>query len=180
MAGWPGERSHLFTPFSYTGSLPRLQLLLRQVHLAEFDVRPATRENSSAIRLLIRTVQINPIGLRWRRFLVAVTSKGNLLGCGQIKPHADGSREMASIAVREQARGQGIARAIIEALLVLEPERPLYLMCRAHLQPLYVKFGFQIIGLDEMPPYFRRIRGVERFFNARAKPDNRLLVMRLY
>jgi ribosomal protein S18 acetylase RimI-like enzyme len=128
---------------------------------------------------LIHTVQINPTGLAWRRFLVAVTPQSNLLGCGQIKPHADWSREMASIAVQEQARGQGVARAVIEALLTLEQERPLYLMCRARLKLLYVKFGFYAIGLKEMPTYFRRIARAERFFNSRAQPDDRLLVMRL-
>jgi N-acetylglutamate synthase-like GNAT family acetyltransferase len=147
--------------------------------MAEFTVRPATREDFPAIRSLIHTVQINPTGLNWNRFLVAVTPQGNLLGCGQIKPHVDGSREMASIAVQEQARGQGVARVVIEALLTLEPERPLYLMCRARLKSLYNKFGFHTIGLEEMPPYFRRIGLVERIINSKAQLDDRLLVMRL-
>jgi N-acetylglutamate synthase-like GNAT family acetyltransferase len=147
--------------------------------LAEFSVRPALREYFPAIRSLIHTVQINPTGLDWRRFLVAMTPQGDLLGCGQIKSHTDGSREMASIAVKEQARGQGVAREVIEALLALEPERPLYLMCRARLKPLYNKFGFHAIWLEEMPPYFRRISRAERILNSKAQPDNRLLVMRL-
>jgi len=108
---------------------------------------------------------------------VAVTPQGNLLGCGQIKPHADGSSEMASIAVQEHVRGQGIARYIIKALLMLEPERPLYLMCRARLNLFYAKFGFHAIKLEEMPPYFRRISRAERIFNSNTPPDNRLLVM---
>jgi N-acetylglutamate synthase-like GNAT family acetyltransferase len=147
--------------------------------MAEFTVRLAIREDFPTIRSLIHTVQINPTGLDWNRFLVAVTPQGNLLGCGQIKPHADGSREMASIAVQEQARGQGVARAVIEALLKLERERPLYLMCRARLKLLYVKFGFHAIELKEMPLYFRRIGRVERIINSKAQPDDRLLVMRL-
>lgn len=147
--------------------------------LAEFTVRPATREDSRAIRLLIHIVRINPTGLNWRRFLLAVTPQNKLLGCGQIKPHADGSREMASLAVKEQARGQGVARTIIEALLANEPERPLYLMCRDRLKPLYVKFGFLAIGLKEMPPYFQRISRTERILNSKAQTDDRLTVMRL-
>ena len=131
------------------------------------------------IRSLIHKVQINPTGLDWRRFHVAATTEGSMLGCGQIKLHGEGSREMASIAVREQARGQGVARAVIEALLALESERPLYLMCRTRLKPLYVKFGFHPIGLEEMPLYFRRISRAERIFNSRGQPEDRLLVMRL-
>ena len=131
------------------------------------------------IRLLIHAVKINPIGLDWWRFLVAVTPQGNLLGCGQIKLHADGSRELASIAVQEQSRKQGVARAVIEALLALKPERPLYLICRDRLKLVYVKFRFHAIGLEEMPPYFRRISCAERIFNSKAQADDRLLVMRL-
>jgi GNAT superfamily N-acetyltransferase len=86
---------------------------------------------------------------------------------------------MASIAVQEQVRGQGVARAVIEALLTLEPERPLYLMCRARLKLFYVKFRFHSIGLEEMPPYFRRISRAERIFNSKAQLDDRLLVMSL-
>jgi N-acetylglutamate synthase-like GNAT family acetyltransferase len=147
--------------------------------LADFAIRPATREDYPAIRALIHAVHINPMGLDWRRFLVAVTPENELLGCGQVKLHSDGSREIASIAVHEQARGQGVARAIIEKLLVGEPTRPVYLMCRARLGALYAKFGFHTIGLDEMSPYFQRISRAERIFNANARPEDRLLVMRL-
>jgi N-acetylglutamate synthase-like GNAT family acetyltransferase len=149
------------------------------VRLAEFTVRPAVREDAPAIRSLIHAVQINPTGLSWRRFLVAVTTQGNLLGCGQIKLHNDGSREMASIAVQGHARNQGVARAVIDTLLAYESVRPLFLMCRARLNLLYVRFGFRAIGLEEMPPYFQRISRVERIINSKAHSDDRLLVMRL-
>jgi N-acetylglutamate synthase-like GNAT family acetyltransferase len=147
--------------------------------LAEFSVRPAGQGDFPAIRSLIHSVHINPIGLDWRRFLVVVTPPDTLLGCGQIKPHPDGSKELASIAVQEHARGQGVARAIIQALLSLEPEHPIYLMCRARLKELYTKFGFHTIILEEMPPYFKRISRAERIFNSKSRPEDRLLVMRL-
>lgn len=146
--------------------------------MVDFVVRPATRQDFPGIRALIHAVSINPTGLAWQRFLVAVTPDNILLGCGQIKPHFDGSRELASIAVQEQARGQGVARAVIQELMVREKMRPLYLMCRARLEPLYVKFGFRAIRLDEMPVYFQRISRAERIFNSKAKPEDRLLVMR--
>jgi len=147
--------------------------------MLDYVVRPATRQDFPAIRALIHAVSINPTGLAWRRFLVAVTPDAALLGCGQIKPHFDGSLELASIAVQEQARGQGVARALIQELLAREKTRPLYLMCRARLEPLYVKFGFRKIGLDEMPVYFQRISRAERIFNSKARDVDRLLVMRI-
>ena len=145
----------------------------------EFTVRAATRQEFPAIRKLIHVVGINPTGLNWRHFLVAVSPDNELLGCGQIKMHSDGSRELASIAVDERARGRGIARAVIQELFVREKERPLYLMCRARLEPLYNKFGFHSIRPDEMPPFFQSISHVERIFNSSAKAEDRLMVMKL-
>ncbi len=147
--------------------------------MIDFVIRPAIRKDFPAIRALIHEVSINPTGLNWRHFLVAVTPDNALLGCGQIKPHSDGSREMASIAVVERARGQGVARAVIQELLTLEKARPLYLMCRARLESLYNKFGFRAIGPNEMPPYFQRISLVERIVNTKTPTENRLMVMRL-
>lgn len=142
-------------------------------------LRQATREDQAAIRRLIHDVQINPTGLKWNRFLVAVTPENKLVGCGQIKSHTDGSNELASIAVREHARGRGISRMIIEKLLAQDDRRPLYLMCRTRLGPLYEKFGFQAIDQDEMPLYFQRISRAERIFNKNARHEDRLLIMRL-
>ncbi len=147
--------------------------------MLDFVIRSATRQDFPVIRALIQAVHINPTGLDWRRFLIAVTPDDTLVGCGQIKHHFDGSRELASIAVQEQARGQGVARAVIQELLAHEQERPVYLMCRARLESLYVKFGFQAIALNEMPPYFQRISRAERIFNAKAQAGDRLMVMRL-
>jgi N-acetylglutamate synthase-like GNAT family acetyltransferase len=147
--------------------------------LGDFTIRAAMPKDFPSTRRLILNVHINPIGLKWRHFLVAVTPEDELIGCGQIKPHFDGSRELASIAVQEQARGHGVARAVILELLAREAIRPLYLMCRAHLESLYEKFGFVPIALDEMPLYFRLISRVERIFNSKAQPENRLSVMKL-
>ena len=52
--------------------------------------RPAQASDEAAIKALIRAVNINPIGLKWQRFMVAVDENGRLIGCGQIKPHRDG------------------------------------------------------------------------------------------
>ena len=147
--------------------------------MVDFVIRPATRQDFSEIRTLIHAVYINPTGLDWRRFLVAMTPENTFLGCGQIKPHSDGSLELASIAVQEDARGQGVARAIIQALLERETTRPLYLMCRASLELLYIKFGFHAIGPEDMPVYFKRISRAERIFNANARAEDRLMIMRI-
>jgi amino-acid N-acetyltransferase len=147
--------------------------------LAEYNIRPATRTEMRAIRALIHSVNINPMNLDWRHFLVAVSNDNRLLGCGQIKQHFDDSLELASIAVDEIARGRGIARAVIETLLQRDGRRPLYLMCRARLENLYEKFGFHAITVENMPSYFQRISKIESLFNSKSPRKDRLLVMRL-
>lgn len=119
-------------------------------------LRPATKSDNPRIRSLIHRVGINPMDLNWRHFTIACTPAGEFMGCGQLKSHKDGSLELASLAVEERYRGKGVARALIEHLLA-QGSRPLYLMCRPELQPLYEKFGFRVIGVESMPPYFQRL-----------------------
>ena len=124
--------------------------------MPRFTLRPAVETDLPAIKDLIYSSEINPTGLNWRRFVIAVNEQGSVIGCGQLKPHGKDVLELASIAVKPVYRHQGIARAIIEHLLVDSP-RPLYLMCHSRLEPLYEKFGFRPIPYDQMPRYFRRI-----------------------
>ena len=122
-----------------------------------YHLRPATEADFATIQALIHKVQINPTGLDWSRFVLAVTEQGQIIGCGQVKPHKDGSLELASIAVEPEWRGKGIARAIIENLISANPNKRLFLTCRTSLQSLYERFGFRVSRPEEMTPYFRRL-----------------------
>ena len=144
--------------------------------MRDFTLRAAVETNQGHIRSLIHRAGINPLGLRWRRFIVAELADGTFAGCGQLKPHKDGSLELASLAVEEKVQGLGIARGLMKRLMA-DGTPPLYLMCRPGLQSLYEKFGFRVIGMDAMPPYFRSISRLMRMlsFGRHAGP----LVMRL-
>ena len=146
--------------------------------MASYQIRPAGESESAQIKDLINEVGINPMGLDWRRFLVAVDGPGRVIGCGQLKPHGQDILELASIAVEPEFRGQGIARGIIEQLLAQSP-RPLYLMCIEHNGAMYEKFGFRAIELDEMPRYFHRMRKLFDMAKTVRKLDDGLLVMKL-
>jgi GNAT superfamily N-acetyltransferase len=128
------------------------------------EIRPARSEDEQAIRELIHRVNINPMGLDWHRFLVIEDENGYLIACGQVKPHKDGSRELASIAVDENFRGQGYARQIIERLMTENPP-PLYLTCRQTKRGMYEKFDFRSLTYKEMTPYFRRLYGFAKFIS---------------
>jgi N-acetylglutamate synthase-like GNAT family acetyltransferase len=123
-------------------------------------------------------VGINPTGLDWKRFLVAVNDGGQVVGCGQIKPHGVDIRELASIAVNPEYRGQGIARSVIEMLLHENP-KPLYLMCISHNGPMYEKFGFHVITDKQLPRYFARVKKLFDVTDVFRKSTEELLVMKL-
>jgi len=142
-----------------------------------YQLHPATLEDFPAIRRLIRMVQINPTGLDWHRFVVAKTSEGELIGCGQVKPHGDEIKELASIATMPEYRGQGIAGAIIRHLVETYPGT-LYLTCRSGLGTYYEKFGFEVISPDEMPPYFKRISRLASVIMKVGMAGETLLVMK--
>ena len=144
--------------------------------MADYRLRAALETDFPAIRRLIHESGINPTGLDWRRFTVAETPDGQFIGCGQLKPHSDGTLELASLAVIPSQRGKGVARVIIQKLMADAP-RPLYLTCRSQLRPFYEKFGFRGISGDELPQYFRRISRLAGLVNALHLIQDKMLVM---
>ena len=144
---------------------------------AAIQLRPATDREAGRIRSLILRVRINPTQLDWRRFVVAVDPAGRLVGCGQVKPHRDGSRELASIAVRPAWRRRQVASAIVAELQRLHPP-PLWLTCRPKLIGFYERLGFQIVEQpDAMPRYFQKIVRLARLGDWLGSGE-RLAVMR--
>lgn len=122
----------------------------------DYILRAATSEDFPAIQRLIELVQINPTGLDWRRFVIAVDGAGKLLGCGQLKPHQGGIVELASIAVLPSERHKGIASAVVDRLVSQGP-RPLFLTCLSSMVAFYEKWGFHKLEIEAMPAYFRRL-----------------------
>jgi len=139
-------------------------------------LRDATVEDQPTIRQIVRAANINPTGLEWPRFIVAEDG-GAIVGVGQVKPHRDGTRELASIAVLPGRQGQGIGTAIIEELLRRE-KGTLHLTCRARLQGYYERFGFRKLESRDYPPYFARmlpiLNTIGRLFRVRVIVMRRL------
>ena len=130
-------------------------------------IRPATAADRWAIRRLIYAAHLNPRDLDWRRFLVAEVDEA-LVGTIQVRCHPDGTRELASLAVRPALHGAGIGAALIDALREHEPG-PLYLYCVSSLASYYTRFGFLPVPARELPPSLRRIGRIARAVAALAR-----------
>src|SRR5688572_4915488 len=146
--------------------------------MVKYEIRAALESESAQIKDLINLVGNNPSGLDWRRFVVAVNAEGEVISCGQLKPHGSDILELASIATKPEYERQGLASSIIIELLKT-PVRPLYLMCMEHNGSLYAKFGFRSIEADEMPKYFRRMKKLFDVADIVMRSGEDLLIMKL-
>ena len=137
-------------------------------------IRPATKADQATIRRLIREANLNRMSLDWPNFVVA-EQEGAVVGIGQVKPHKDGSRELASIAVVPAQQGSGIGSAVIRTLLAREAG-VLHLTCRRQMQGYYERFGFRRLEPSEFPPYYKRLIPIVNTFARLLKTE--ILVMR--
>jgi N-acetylglutamate synthase-like GNAT family acetyltransferase len=144
---------------------------------SKITLRPARRVDKTKIRSLVLGARLNPTGLDWRRFVVGVDSFDEVVACAQIKPHRDGSQELATLVVSPDCRGQGIARLILQHL-IQHNDGDLYLMCRASLGVFYRKFGFNGISEPEMPLYFQRVSKLASLAEILRKEGESLLILR--
>ena len=116
-------------------------------------LRPATQADQSTITAMVRMAKLNPVNLRWANFWVA-EADGHIVGVGQLRPHADGSRELASLVVQLANRHQDIGGRLVRQLLTLCPG-PIYLFCEDALEGYYARFGFHGVGREVLPPPWR-------------------------
>ena len=121
---------------------------------AYLTIRPAIETDQVAIRTLVHSEQLNPYGLDWPNFMVAVIGPV-LVGAVQLRRHLDGSRELGSLVVRKEARRRGIASRLIDALLAVTNERVLLITVEA-LAARYERWGFRPIEPEAAPAAIRR------------------------
>ena len=117
-------------------------------------IRRATERDQQAIRALVHGERLNPTGLNWPNFVVAVIG-GRIIGAVQMRKHSDGSRELGSLVVSKEARGHGIASRLIDALLA-EDHDPVWMITAEPYGGAYSRWGFEQIGTRTAPAKVRR------------------------
>lgn len=143
----------------------------------EYRLEAARAQDAAEIKSMVRGESLNPLGLDWRRFtVVRKWADGEILGCVQIKPHGDGSQELASLVVKESWRGRGIGSHLVRHCQK-QHNRRLYLTCRGRLGSYYRQFGFKAVPLAGMPPYFKRLARLVQVFEVFLAEGEGLLVM---
>jgi amino-acid N-acetyltransferase len=117
-------------------------------------IRRATERDQQAIRALVHSERLNPTGLNWPNFRVAVIG-GGIIGAVQMRKHSDGSRELASLVVSKEARGYGIASRMIDAMLA-EHHEPVWMITAEPYAGAYSRWGFEPIEARMAPAKVRR------------------------
>jgi N-acetylglutamate synthase-like GNAT family acetyltransferase len=117
-------------------------------------IRRATERDQQAIRMLVHGERLNPTGLNWPNFLVAVIA-GRVIGAVQMRKHSDGSRELGSLVVSKEHRSHGIASRLIDALLAEDPE-PVWMITAEPYAGAYSRWGFEQIDARAAPVKVRR------------------------
>ncbi len=140
-------------------------------------LRPATEADQQTIKTMVRDARLNPFGLKWRRFILAVTADDQIIGCVQLKPHRGGVLELASLVVLKGWRRKGVARLLIGHLQGTSGP-PIWLMCMSRLKKFYEQFGFRQVHLGQpMPGYYRWLLRLGFLFNRFGPSGQHLTIM---
>lgn len=112
-------------------------------------IRAATAADSRMIQQTIKAAGLDRTGLDWHHFKIAEDETGAMAGICQVRRYG-GLRELGSLYVRPELRGQSIGGALIRACLAGE-QPPVHLECIEDRQSLYEAHGFQRIPLRQAP-----------------------------
>jgi amino-acid N-acetyltransferase len=158
----------------------RLSSLPQCDHAEPVSIRRAEASDQTAITQLVRGERLNPNGLGWANFIVAVMGN-TLVGAVQMRQHADGSRELGSLVVSRAHRGQGMAGRLISALLARHPGR-VHVITRHTNAGHYRRWGFAVIGAGDASGSVRRNRLLGQMASVlallRGRRPARLVILR--
>ena len=118
-----------------------------------WELEAAKAADLPEIDELIAAVNGDRVDLATDQFVVAKSEDARILGCGRLRPYPEFC-EIASLAVADDVRAEGIGRAIVSRLLE-QYTGTIYLICEDEVLEFFRRFGFESIPEAEMPPGLR-------------------------
>ena len=109
---------------------------------------------------MVRRARLNPAGLRWESFVVGELDD-RVVGIAQLRRHADGTRELASLVVEPELRGHGIATQMVDELLTDEPAA-VYVLVDRRFVSHFGRWGFDPVDVEDLPRWLGRTYRVGR------------------
>ena len=90
-------------------------------------------------------------------YVVAVTPRGQIVGCGALKEYSPSVAEIAAIAVSRDVHGCGVGKAIVNAVEALALKRGIYDVFALTLQPAFFSaIGYERVDRARYPEKIRR------------------------
>lgn len=119
------------------------------------SVRSAGADDQQAITAMVRQARLNPSDLHWPRFMVA-EEDGAIVGVGQIRLYRDGAHELASLVVQPSTRGEGVATALVDALLA-DDHGEVYTLIDRRYTGHFARWGFREVAPTRLPRSLIRV-----------------------
>jgi amino-acid N-acetyltransferase len=170
----------LSTPNLHAANDARLSWPLQRDDAEPVQMRRAVALDQLAITQLVHGERLNPHGLDWANFVVAVMGN-TVMGAAQMRQHPDGSRELGSLVVSRAHRGRGIAGRLINALLARHTGA-VHVITRHTNAGHYRRWGFVVIEACDAPRSVRRNRLLGQMVSVlallRGRRPRRLVILR--
>jgi len=132
----------------------------------EVRIRPARHGDAHAIAALIGEFASEALMLRRTPemvemaiddYVVGVTPHGKVVACGALKEYSPSLAEVAAIAVARSAHGNGLGKAIVNAVEALALKRGIYDVFALTLQPeFFSAIGYHRVDRARYPEKIRR------------------------
>jgi len=134
--------------------------------IGEVQIRRARHEDAHAIAALIGEFASEALMLRRTPemvelaiddYVVGVTPHGKVVACGALKEYSPSLAEVAAIAVARSAHGNGVGKAIVNAVEDLALKRGIYDVFALTLQPeFFAAIGYHRVDRARYPEKIRR------------------------
>jgi N-acetylglutamate synthase-like GNAT family acetyltransferase len=110
---------------------------------------------ADAALMLPRTPEM--IAMAIDDYVVAVTPRGKVVGCGALKEYSPSLAEVAAIAVAAEAQGRGLGRQLVAAVEALARKRGIVDLFALTLQPTFFEaIGYERTDHANFPEKIRR------------------------